>query len=96
MMSSFGSADARARDLKLKIKRLLLTDRRLSPGKRSGRGNHYAFFGGKPQGTGTVMANAAGHGPKPIALMVPVYIQRRIGDAWEHTETDPPPLDFWL
>ena len=47
-------AEAQGRDLKLKIKRLLLTDRRLGRGKRSGRGaDRYAFYSGKPQGTGT-------------------------------------------
>lgn len=40
-------------DLKLKIKRLLLTDRRLGRGKRSDRGaDRYAFYGAKPKGTG--------------------------------------------
>jgi hypothetical protein len=53
IVRTLGASDAPARDLKLKIKRLLLTDRRLGRGKHSGRGNHYAFFGGKPQGTGT-------------------------------------------
>jgi hypothetical protein len=45
---------AQARDLRLKIKRLLLTDRRLGRGKRSDRrADHYAFYSARPQGTGT-------------------------------------------
>jgi hypothetical protein len=45
---------AQARDLKLRIKRLLLTDRRLGRGKRSDRQpGGYAFYSGKPQGSGT-------------------------------------------
>jgi hypothetical protein len=43
-----------AQDLKLRIKRLLLTDRRLGRGRRSDRRpDHYAFYSGKPQGSGT-------------------------------------------
>jgi hypothetical protein len=53
VIQTLGATDAQARDLKLKIKRLLLTDRRLGRSKRSGRGDHYAFYTGKPQGTGT-------------------------------------------
>jgi hypothetical protein len=48
---TLGATDAQARDLKLKIKRLLLTDRRLGRGKRSERG--YAFYSARPKGTGT-------------------------------------------
>jgi len=41
-------------ELRLKIKRLLLTDRRLHRAKRSDRGqDRYAFYSAKPQGTGT-------------------------------------------
>ena len=54
VIRTLGAIDARARDLKLKIKRLLLTDRRLGRSRRSDHGtNRYAFFGAKPQGTGT-------------------------------------------
>ena len=46
--------DAQGLDRKLKIKRLLLTDRRLGRGKRSDRAmNRYAFYSAKPKGTGT-------------------------------------------
>jgi len=54
VIRTLGATDARARDLKLKIKRLLLTDRRLGRGKRSDRGaGRFAFYSAKPQGTGT-------------------------------------------
>jgi hypothetical protein len=54
VIRTLGATDARARDLKLKIKRLLLTDRRLGRGTRSDHGaNRYAFYSTRPQGTGT-------------------------------------------
>jgi hypothetical protein len=54
VIRTLGATDRRARDLKLKIKRLLLTDRRLGRGRRSDHGaNRYAFYGTRPQGTGT-------------------------------------------
>jgi hypothetical protein len=48
------AGEAQARDLKLRIKRLLLTDRRLGRGKRSERRQPgcYAFYSGQPQGSG--------------------------------------------
>ena len=54
IIRTLGASDAQARDLKLRIKRLLLTDRRLGRGKRSDRLNagRYAFYSGKPQGSG--------------------------------------------
>ena len=54
IIRTLGAKEAPGHDLKLRIKRLLLTDRRLGRGKRSDRRlDHYAFFGGKPQGSGT-------------------------------------------
>jgi hypothetical protein len=54
IIRTLGTSEGQAPDLKLRIKRLLLTDRRLGRGKRSDRRpDHYAFFGGKPQGSGT-------------------------------------------
>jgi hypothetical protein len=54
IVRTLGANDAQARALKLKIKRLLLSDRRLGRGKRSVPGAvRYAFYTGKPQGTGT-------------------------------------------
>jgi hypothetical protein len=51
---TLGASDAQRLDRKLKIKRLLLTDRRLGRGKRSDReANRYAFYSAKPKGTGT-------------------------------------------
>jgi hypothetical protein len=51
---TLGAPDAQRLDRKLKIKRLLLTDRRLGRGKRSDRAtNRYAFYSAKPKGTGT-------------------------------------------
>ena len=49
-----GAGEAQARDLKLRIKRLLLTDRRLGRGKRSDhcQPSGYAFYSAKPQGSG--------------------------------------------
>jgi hypothetical protein len=54
VIRTLGASDARARDLKLRIKRLLLTDRRLGRGKSSDRlsTGRYAFYSGKPQGSG--------------------------------------------
>ncbi len=54
IIRTLGASDAQARDLKLRIKRLLLTDRRLGGGKRSDHLNtgRYAFYSGKPQGSG--------------------------------------------
>ncbi len=54
IIRTLGASDAQARDLKLRIKRLLLTDRRLGGGKRSDQLNtgRYAFYSGKPQGSG--------------------------------------------
>jgi hypothetical protein len=50
---TLGAAVARIPDLRLKIKRLLLTDRRLGRGKRSDRSvDRYAFYSAKPKGTG--------------------------------------------
>jgi hypothetical protein len=51
---TLGAGEVKAHDLKLRIKRLLLTDRRLSRGKHSDRRpGGYAFYSGKPQGSGT-------------------------------------------
>jgi hypothetical protein len=50
---TLGTADAQIPALKLKIKRLLLTDRRLGRTRSDRRANRYAFFGAKPMGTGT-------------------------------------------
>jgi hypothetical protein len=54
IIRTLGTSEAQARDLKLRIKRLLLTDRRRGRGKRSDRPNtgRYAFYSGKPQGSG--------------------------------------------
>jgi hypothetical protein len=53
--------DARVSELKLKMKRLLVTDRRLRRGKRSDdkAGHRYAFYSHRPQGSGVeVMFNS--------------------------------------
>ena len=51
---TLGAADAQNFDRTLKIKRLLLTDRRLGRGERADRApNRYAFYSAKPRGTGT-------------------------------------------
>jgi hypothetical protein len=53
IVRTLGASDAQIPALKLKIKRLLLTDRRLGRGKRSNReADRYAFFSAKPRGTG--------------------------------------------
>jgi hypothetical protein len=48
------ASKVQARDLKLRIKRLLLTDRRLARGTRSDRRKsaRYAFYSDQPQGSG--------------------------------------------
>jgi hypothetical protein len=53
IVRTLGAGDAQIPDLKMQIKRLLLTDRRLGHGKRSARGvDRYAFYSAKPKGTG--------------------------------------------
>lgn len=54
IIRTLGASETQAADLKLRIKRLLLTDRRLSRGKRSDHRNAagYAFFSAQPQGSG--------------------------------------------
>jgi hypothetical protein len=44
--------DARMGDLKLRMKRLLVTDRRLGRGRQSAADRRYAFFSHKPLGSG--------------------------------------------
>lgn len=44
--------DARMSDLKLKMKRLLVTDRQLGRGRQSAADRRYAFFSHKPLGSG--------------------------------------------
>jgi hypothetical protein len=51
IVRTLGADGERVGDLKLKIKRLLVTDRRLSHRPR-GKLNHYAFFNVRPQGSG--------------------------------------------
>jgi hypothetical protein len=54
IIQTLGTAQAQAQELKLRIKRLLSTDRRLDRGKRSdGRQPaRYAFYSDQPQGSG--------------------------------------------
>jgi hypothetical protein len=54
ILGTLGATDARARALKLRMKRLLVTDRRLGHGKRSNdkAGRGYAFFSQRPPGSG--------------------------------------------
>ena len=54
IIRTLGTSEGQAGELKLRIKRLLLTDRRLGRGKRSDRRQPgcYAFYSGKPQGSG--------------------------------------------
>ena len=54
IVRTLGAEDARVNELKLKMKRLLVTDRRLGRGNRSDVkvGRRYAFYGQKPQGSG--------------------------------------------
>ena len=52
---SFGAREERRKELRFRIKRLLVTDRRLGRNTRSARkkDKHYAFFGQEPPGSGT-------------------------------------------
>jgi hypothetical protein len=53
IVRTLDARDVQIPDLKMEIKRLLLTDRRLGRGKRSDRGlDRYAFYSAKPRGTG--------------------------------------------
>ena len=51
---TFGARDARVEELKLRLKRLLVTDRRLGSNTKSEEeeDRHYAFYSQKPQGSG--------------------------------------------
>ena len=52
---TFGAREERRNELKFRIKRLLVTDRRLGRNVKSAReeDRHYAFFGQEPPGSGT-------------------------------------------
>jgi hypothetical protein len=54
IIRTLGTSEAQACDLKLRIKRLLLTDRRRGRGRRSDhrQPGRYAFYSGQPQGSG--------------------------------------------
>jgi hypothetical protein len=54
VVRTLGAGGARVGELKLKMKRLLVTDRRLGRGKRSNdKADHrYAFYSQRPQGSG--------------------------------------------
>jgi hypothetical protein len=54
VVRTLGAEGARVSDLKLKMKRLLVTDRRLGRGKRSDHkaAHRYAFYSQRPQGSG--------------------------------------------
>jgi hypothetical protein len=54
VVRTLGARGARVHELKLKMKRLLVTDRRLGRGKSSGdKADHrYAFYSQRPQGSG--------------------------------------------
>ncbi len=54
IVRTLGAEGARVEGLKLRMKRLLVTDRRLGRGKRSDHkaGPRYAFFSQRPQGSG--------------------------------------------
>jgi len=54
IVRALGAEGARVDQLKLKMKRLLVTDRRLGRGKRSDykAGRRYAFYSQQPQGSG--------------------------------------------
>jgi hypothetical protein len=55
IVETLGGSEAHSRDLRLRIKRLLLTDRRFGRSMRSGRRqpSRYAFYSEHPQGSGT-------------------------------------------
>ena len=54
IVRTLGAEGARVDELKLRMKRLLVTDRRLGRGKRSDdkAGHRYAFYSQRPQGSG--------------------------------------------
>ncbi len=52
IVRTLGVKDARIADLKVKMKRLLVTDRHLGRGKRGGADHRYAFHSHKPRGSG--------------------------------------------
>jgi hypothetical protein len=65
--------DARVGELKLKMKRLLVTDRRLGRGKRSDgkAGPRYAFYSQRPQGSGVEVMFS---GYEAFALMAALIV----------------------
>jgi hypothetical protein len=69
----FGAHQERRNELKLRIKRLLVTDRRLGREGRSGKeeDRHYAFFDQEPPGSGTEIMFSA---YEAFALLVGVLL----------------------
>lgn len=51
-MRTLGAKDARVAEVKLRLHRLLVVDRRLGRGKRGGAGRRYAFYSEEPPGSG--------------------------------------------
>jgi len=53
IFQTLGARNVRVKELKFRLKRLLVTDRRLSRNASNERGDrHYAFYSGKPPGSG--------------------------------------------
>lgn len=63
--------DARMSDLKLKMKRLLVTDRQLGRGRQSAADRRYAFFSHKPLGSGVEVMFS---GYEAFALMAAIIL----------------------
>jgi hypothetical protein len=54
---TFGAGEERRKELKFRLKRLLVTDRRLGRNvKSTTEDQHYAFFGQEPPGSGEVVS----------------------------------------
>jgi hypothetical protein len=73
ILRTLGAKDARAAELKLRLHRLFVTDRRLGRGKRrrDGGGSRYAFYSQEPPGSGVEVMFS---GYETFALLVGVML----------------------
>ncbi len=71
VVRTLGVKDARLGDLKAKMKRLLVADRRLGRGKRGGADRRYAFYSHKPLGSGVEVMFS---GYEAFALMAALIV----------------------
>jgi len=73
ILRALGARDTRAAELKLRLHRLLVVDRRLGRGKRTrdGAGDRYAFYSQEPPGSGVEVMFS---GYEAFALLVAIML----------------------